>query len=101
MRIDDGSGAAGSGAAGAGDGAGDDVELDPATVAVLAHGLLNGLSALHVSLRVLFDTHPDRGLVERLSAVVDPQVDLMTDSLRLLARGLPDDVLDLLSRPAT
>ena len=79
----------------------DDGDLDPATVAVLAHGLLNGLSALQVSLRVLFQTHPDRALVDRLSAMVGPQIDLMTDSLRLMARGLPDDVLDLLTRPAT
>jgi hypothetical protein len=77
----------------------DDPELDSATVAVLAHGLLNGLSALQVSLRVLFQTHPDRGLVERLSDIVDPQVELMTDTLRLLARGLPDDVLEMLTRP--
>jgi hypothetical protein len=77
----------------------DDPDLDPATVAVLAHGLLNGLSALQVSLRLLLQTHPDRGLVGRLSDVVEPQVELMTDTLRLLARGLPDDVLDLLSRP--
>jgi hypothetical protein len=76
-----------------------DFDLDPATVAVLAHGLLNGLSALQVSLRILLQSHPDRGLVERLSDVVEPQVELMTDSLRLLARGLPEDVLDLLSRP--
>jgi hypothetical protein len=78
---------------------GGDGDLDPATVAVLAHGLLNGLSALQVSLRVLLQTHPDEGLVARLSEIVEPQVDLMTDSLRLLARGLPDDVLDMLSRP--
>jgi hypothetical protein len=82
-----------------GDDGGGDADLDPATVAVLAHGLLNGLSALQVSLRVLLQTHPDHGLVARLSEIVEPQVDLMTDSLRLLARGLPDDVLDMLTRP--
>jgi hypothetical protein len=76
----------------------DDPELDPATVAVLAHGLLNGLSALQVALRVLSQTHHDPDLVERLSGVVDPQIALMTDTLRLLARGLPDDVLDMLTR---
>jgi hypothetical protein len=76
-----------------------DADLDPATVAVLAHGLLNGLSALQVSLRVLLQSHPDEGLVARLSEIVEPQVDLMTDTLRLLARGLPDDVLEALSRP--
>jgi hypothetical protein len=77
----------------------EDVELDPATVAVLAHGLLNGLSALQVAIRVLSQSHPDVALVERISDIADPQIALMTDTLRLLARGLPDDVLDLLSRP--
>ena len=81
------------------DGFGEDDDLDPATVAVLAHGLLNGLSALQVSLRVLLQSHPDEGLVARLTEIVEPQVDLMTDTLRLLARGLPDDVLEALSRP--
>ena len=83
-----------------GDDAGAEDELDPATVAVLAHGLLNGLSALQVSLRVLLQTHPDAGLCERISGIVDPQIELMTDSLRLMARGLPDDVLEMLSRPS-
>ena len=78
----------------------DDPELDPATVAVLAHGLLNGLSALQVSFRVLMQSHPDDSLVDRISQIVDPQIVLMTDTLRLLARGLPDDVLEALSRPS-
>jgi hypothetical protein len=77
----------------------DDAELDAATVAVLAHGLLNGLSALQVAMRVLFQTHPDASLVGRLSDIVDPQVALMTDTLRLMAKGLPDDVLEMLTRP--
>jgi hypothetical protein len=76
-----------------------DDDLDPTTVAVLAHGLLNGLNALNVSVDVLARTHPDRALVERLLSLIGPQLETMTDTLRLLARGLPDDVVELLSRP--
>ena len=71
-------------------------ELDPATVAVLAHGLLNSLSAVQVMVDLLLRTHEDDALVARLGDVVTPQLALMEDSLRLLVRGLPDDVLDQL-----
>lgn len=78
--------------------------LDPATVAILAHGLLNNLGALSIVVGLLLRTHPDAELVGRLTEVVDGQVDTMTDTLRLLARGLPEDVLALLTatddRPA-
>ena len=67
--------------------------LDPATVAVLAHGLLNSLSAVQVVVDLLLRTHHDAELVARLSDLVRPQLALMDDSLRLLVRGLPDDVL--------
>jgi hypothetical protein len=77
---------------------GDD-QLDPATVAVLAHGLLNGLNALNVAIEVLMRTHPDRDLAERLAGIIGPQQATMTDTMRLLAQGLPDDVVELLSRP--
>jgi hypothetical protein len=67
--------------------------LDPATVAVLAHGLLNSLSAVQVVVDLLLRTHPDVELATRLADVVTPQLALMDDSLRLLVQGLPDDVL--------
>ena len=67
--------------------------LDPATVAVLAHGLLNSLSAVQVVVDLLLRTHDDPDLVARLSDLVRPQLALMDDSLKLLVRGLPDDVL--------
>ena len=73
--------------------------LDPATVAVLAHGLLNSLSAVQVVVELLLRTHDDHELVGRLAEVVTPQLELMDDSLRLLVRGLPNDVLaQLLAR---
>ena len=74
----------------------DEDELDPATVAVLAHGLLNNLSAVQVVVDLLLRTHDDADLVARLGDLVRPQLALMDDSLRLLVRGLPDDVLDQL-----
>jgi hypothetical protein len=67
--------------------------LDPATVAVLAHGLLNSLSAVQVAVDLLLRTHGDVELAARLADVVTPQLALMDDSLRLLVQGLPDDVL--------
>jgi hypothetical protein len=73
--------------------------LDPATVAVVAHGLLNSLSAVHVVVDLLLRTHEDVELSARLGELVTPQLTLMEDSLRLLVQGLPDDVLaQLLSR---
>ena len=71
--------------------------LDPTTVAILAHGLLNSLGALNIVIGLLLRTHPDGALVERMTEVVDGQVDTMTDTLRLLARGLPVDVLAILT----
>jgi hypothetical protein len=70
--------------------------LDPSTVAVLAHGLLNNLGALSVAVEVLLRTHHDTELVDRLTIVVDGQLDTMIDALRLLVRGLPEDVVALL-----
>jgi hypothetical protein len=72
--------------------------FDPATVAVLAHGLLNSLSAVRVAVDVLLRSHGDRALAARLGDIVSPQLAMMEDGLRLLVRGLPDDVLaELLS----
>jgi hypothetical protein len=70
--------------------------FDPATVAVLAHGLLNSLSAVQVAVDVLLRSHGDRALADRLGGIVAPQLAMMEDGLRLLVRGLPDDVLDQL-----
>ena len=68
-------------------------------MAVLAHGLLNSLSAVQVVVDLLLRTHDDADLASRLADVVGPQLALMEDSLRLLVRGLPNDVLaQLLSR---
>jgi hypothetical protein len=71
--------------------------LDPATVAILAHGLLNSLGALNIAVGLLLRTHPDVALAARMTALVDGQVATMTDTLRLLARGLPEDVLAILT----
>ena len=76
---------------------GDFESLDPTTVAILAHGLLNSLGALNLAIGLVLRSHPDAALVERMTEVVDGQVDTMTDTLRLLARGLPEDVLALLT----
>jgi hypothetical protein len=71
--------------------------LDPTTVAILAHGLLNSLGALNIVIGLLLRSHPDAALVGRMTEVVEGQVDTMTDTLRLLARGLPEDVLAFLT----
>jgi hypothetical protein len=71
--------------------------LDPTTVAILAHGLLNNLGALNLVIGLLLRTHQDADLVTKMADVVDGQVDTMVDTLRLLARGLPEDVLAFLS----
>lgn len=71
--------------------------LDPTTVAILAHGLLNSLGALNLAIGLVLRTHPDADLVTRMAGVVEGQVDTMTDTLRLLARGLPEDVLAILT----
>ena len=73
--------------------------LDPATAAVLAHGLLNSLSAVQVVVDLLLRTHDDVELSARLAEVVKPQLALMDDSLRILISGLPDDVLAQLVAP--
>ena len=75
------------------------VALDPSTVAVLAHGLLNSLSAVQVVVDLLLRTHDDVDLAARLADLVTPQLELMDDSLRLLVRGLPDEVLAQLLSP--
>lgn len=78
--------------------------LDPTTVAILAHGLLNSLGALNLAVGLVLRSHPDAALVGRMTEIVEGQVDTMTDTLRLLARGLPADVLAILTalddRPA-
>lgn len=71
--------------------------LDPTTVAILAHGLLNSLGALNLAIGLLLRTHPDVSLAGRMAEVVDGQVATMTDTLRLLALGLPEDVLAILT----
>lgn len=73
------------------------ISLDPTTVAVLAHGMLNGVSAISVAFETMLRSHPDQALGARMSEIVDGQLGTLTDALRLLTQGLPDEVIDLLT----
>jgi hypothetical protein len=72
--------------------------LDPTTVAVLAHGLLNCVSVFGVAIDVLLRSHQDAELVGRMGPMLEGQLETMTESLRLIARGFPDEILPLLAR---
>jgi hypothetical protein len=74
----------------------DETDLDAATVAVLAHGLLSSLTALAMSAKLLADTHQDRELSEQLGSIVDSQAESMKDTLRMMCAGLPPDVMGFL-----
>lgn len=69
-------------------------------MAVLAHGLLGGLSVLRTAVHTLANTGvPDEKRADIVS-LADAQLEMMADTLRSLAMGLPAIALDYLDELA-
>lgn len=73
--------------------------VDDGRLAVVAHALLGGVAAVRGAVELAANTEPANAHRDSLLALAVRRLDVMTEQLRNLAAGVPQDALTFLADP--